>query len=70
MVLRVHTTGAVKLRLLARLTKTLKARPLVVAKHGLAAFRNTASHGMYLYVELQPTARSVEYRLRLTAAGR
>jgi hypothetical protein len=66
-VLRVHTTGAVKLRLLRRLS-TLKTRPLVAAKHGLATFRNTAKHGVYLYVELQPIARNVEYRLRITVA--
>jgi len=70
MVLRVRASGAVKLRLLPRSSKTLKTQPLVVGKHGLATFRNTATHGLYLYVELQPSARSVEYRLRLTTARR
>jgi hypothetical protein len=69
-VLRVGTTGGVKLRLLPRFSTTPKTRPLVVAKHGLATYRNTASHGVYLYVELQPSARSVEYRLRVTATRR
>ena len=70
MVLRVHTTGAVKLRLLPRFSKTLKTKALVAAKHGLATYRNSATHGVYVYVELQPLTRSVEYRLHLTAARR
>jgi hypothetical protein len=70
MVLRVRATGSVKLRLLPRSSKELKARPLVVAKHGLATFRNSAGHGVYVYVELKPSTRSVEYRLRLTTARR
>jgi hypothetical protein len=69
MVLRVRSTGAVRLRLLRRFSQTLKT-PLAVAKHGLATFRNAADHGIYLYVELQPIARNVEYRLRVTAARR
>ena len=69
MVLRARATGAVRLRLVRRFSKTLKT-PLAVAKGGLATFRNTAAHGVYLYVELQPIARSVEYRLRVTAARR
>ena len=68
MVLRVNASGAVKLRLLRRVTTTLKARPLVVGRNGLARFFNTARHGVYLYVELRPSTRSVEYRLRITAA--
>jgi hypothetical protein len=70
MVLRVRTTGSVRLRLLPRLSKTPKVRPLAVGKHGLATFRNAASHGLYLYVELKPITRTVEYTLRLTAARR
>jgi hypothetical protein len=68
MVLRVRTIGDVKLRLLPRFSKTPKTEPLVVAKHGLAAYRNPASHGVFVYVELRPIGRSVEYRLHLTAA--
>lgn len=65
MVLRVRSTGAVKLRLLRRFSPRT---PLAVAKGGLATFSNPAARGIYLYVELKPVARSVEYRLRITAA--
>jgi hypothetical protein len=67
MILRVRAAGAVKLRLLRRFSRTLKT-PLAVARSGLATFRNTTGHGTYLYVELQPITRSVEYKLRVTAA--
>ena len=68
MVLRVRTTGGVTLRLLPRFSKTPKTEQLAVAKHGLAIYRNRASHGEYVYLELKPTARTVEYRLHITAA--
>jgi hypothetical protein len=68
MVLRISATRGVRLRVLSRVSK--KAQPLAVAKNGVATYRNTASQGAYVYVELQPTARSVEYRLHLTAARR
>jgi hypothetical protein len=66
MALRISATRGVELRVLSRVSK--KAQPLAVARNGIATYRNTASHGAYVYVELQPTARSVEYRLHLTAA--
>ena len=66
MVLRITATKGVELRVLSRVSR--KAQPLAVAKNGIATYRNPASHGAYVYVELQPTTRSVEYRLHLTAA--
>ncbi len=68
MALHISTTRGVELRVLSRVSKT--AQPLAVAVKGVATYRNTARHGTYVYVELQPTARSVEYRLHLTAARR
>jgi subtilisin family serine protease len=68
--LRVRAAGAVKVRLLPRFEKTRKPKPLAVGTHGVATYRNTAAHGAYVYVELRPVTRAVEYTLRLTAAPR
>jgi hypothetical protein len=69
-VLRVQTTGAVRVRVLARAPRKPKARPLAVGKGGIAAYRNSTPRGAYVYVEVRPAARAVEYTLRLTAARR
>ena len=69
-VLRVRAAGAVEIRLLRRASQEAKRVPLAVAKHGTATYRNGAKHGIYLYVELRPISRTVEYTLRVTAARR
>jgi hypothetical protein len=58
------------MRLLPRASRKPKTVPLAVAKHGTAAYRNAAKHSVYLYVELRPISRTVEYTLRVTAAQR
>ena len=68
-VLRVHTTGAVKARVLRRAPRG-KGRALAVGKRGAAVYRNTNARGSYVYVELTPIAHTVEYTLRLTVAPR
>jgi hypothetical protein len=57
-------------RLLGRALRKGKTPPLAVGKGGIAAYRNATSRGTYVYVELRPVARTVEYTLRLTAARR
>jgi subtilisin family serine protease len=69
-VLRVRSAAAVKIRLLQRASQKPKTVPLAVAKHGTAAYRNAAKHGVYIYVELRPISRTVEYTLRVTVARR
>jgi hypothetical protein len=69
-VLRVRAAGAVKLRLLPRVPRTPKTVPLAVAKHGSLAYRNAKKRGAFLYVELRPASRTVEYTLRITVARR
>ena len=69
-VLRVHAAGAVKMRLLRRAPRKTKAAALAVAKHGTDAYRNAAPHGAFVYVELRPVSRAVEYTLRITVARR
>jgi subtilisin family serine protease len=69
-VLRVRVSGAAKLRLLARVQKSAKARALAVGRKGLTSYRNGSRRGAYVYVELKPTARSVDYTLRITTAPR
>jgi len=69
-VLRVRLSGAVRARILPRFQKTRAPQPLAVAKHGVVAYRNTAAHGTYVYIELRPVNRTVEYTLRITAARR
>jgi hypothetical protein len=69
-VLHVRTTGAVRVRVLRRVPRTGKTAPLAVAKGGVAAYRNTTTHGAYVYVEVRPALRAVDYTLRLTAARR
>jgi hypothetical protein len=69
-VLHVHVTGAVKMRLLPRFPRTRKTAPLAVAKHGVLTYRNAAQRGSFLYVELRPVSRTVEYTLRVTVARR
>jgi Subtilase family len=67
-VLHVRVTGAANVRLLPRFQRTVKVRPLAVGRRGSIAYRNPAAHGVYVYVEVRPAARSVDYTLRLTAA--
>jgi hypothetical protein len=69
-VLRVHTTGAVKVRVLRRAPSNAKTKPLAVGKINVAAYRNTAARGAYVYVEIRPAARVADYTLRLTVARR
>jgi hypothetical protein len=69
-VLHVHAIGAVRVRLLARAPLKAKTQPLAVGKGGSAAYRNAASRGAYVYLEVRPAARSADYTLRLTAARR
>jgi hypothetical protein len=69
-ILRVRVSGAVRARMLPRFQKTRKTRPLAVGKHGVVAYRNTAARGAYVYVELRPVNRSVEYTLHIRAARR
>jgi hypothetical protein len=57
-------------RVLPRFEKTGKTKPLAVGTRRAAAYRNTAAHGVYVYVELRPVTRTVGYTLRLTAARR
>ena len=45
--------------------------PLAVGTHGTADYRNTASHGGYVYVEIRPARlRAALYTLHLTAVRR
>ena len=69
-VLHVRVTGAASVRLLPRFQRTVKIRPLAAGRHGTIAYRNPAPQGVYVYVELRPKARTVDYTLRLTAARR
>jgi subtilisin family serine protease len=69
-VLHIHVVGEARVRLLPRFQRSVKTRPLAVGKDGAVAYRNGSSHGVFLYVELRPAARSVAYTLRLTAARR
>ena len=67
-VLRARSTGSVALRLLRRATKT---RPVAIALHGLATYRNGSGRGSYLYLEVRPhEAREASYNMRVTVAGR
>jgi hypothetical protein len=68
--LRVRATGAVKVRLLPRFPRKPKTVALAVAKNGVVAYRNAARGGAFLYVELRPISRTVEYTLRITVARR
>ena len=69
-ILRARVTGLVAVRLLPRSPRANNVHPLAVGNHGLASYRNQGSSGAYVYVEVRPTARFAEYRLRLTAARR
>lgn len=68
--LRIRATGAVRIQLLPRFQRTRVPKPLAVGKRGAVGYRNGASHGVYVYVELRPAARTVEYTLRITADRR
>ncbi len=69
--LRASVGGSVALRLLPRSRSGTKARPLAVAKHGVATYRNRLARGVYIYAEVRPAVvRVAEYTLRLTAAQR
>ncbi|MFL5952246.1 MAG: S8 family peptidase [Gaiellaceae bacterium] len=65
-VLHVRAAGAVRVRVLPRTKKP--GRPLAVGRRGSAAYRNASPNGSYVYVELRPIDRTVEYTLRITAA--
>jgi hypothetical protein len=68
--LHVRATGAVTLRVLPRAPRTAKTKPLAVGRRGSAVYRNRAARGTFVYLEVRPTARSVDYTLRLTVARR
>ena len=69
--LRAHVSGAVSVRLLPRAPRVKKMVPLAVGTHGTADYRNTASHGGYVYVEIRPARlRAALYTLHLTAVRR
>jgi Subtilase family len=68
--LRVHAAGAVKVRLLPRFPRKPKTVPLAVAKRGVVSYHNASRRGAFLYVELRPSSRTVEYTLRITVARR
>ena len=68
-VLHVRAAGAVKIRVLPRSGRR-NPTPLAVGKAGAVAYRNATAHGVYVYLELRPVSRTVEYTLRLTAARR
>ena len=53
-----------------RFQRTRAPKPLAVGKRGAVAYRNAASHGAFVYIELRPATRTVEYTLRITAARR
>jgi len=62
--LRVRVAGAVRARILSRAEKP---KQLAAGAHGAAAYRNKTAHGAFVYVELRPLSRTVEYTLRITA---
>jgi subtilisin family serine protease len=70
LVTRARVSGPVALRLLPRSRRAVTARPLAVAKRGVAAYRNRTTRGAYVYVEVRPTGRTADYTLRITAARR
>ena len=65
--LHVRLAGAVRARVLARVRKP---KALAVEKRGAVTYRNATAHGAYVYVELKPAARTVEYTLRINVARR
>jgi hypothetical protein len=69
-VLHVRTSGQVRVRVLRRVPRTAKAAPLAVSKAGATSYRNGSAAGVYVYVEVRPAVRAVDYTLRLTAARR
>jgi subtilisin family serine protease len=71
MILRARSTGPVAVRVLPRSRTAEKSRPLAVAARGVAAYRNGAKLGAYVYVEVRPAGtRVADYTLRITAARR
>jgi len=70
MKLTARTTGSVAVRILPRSAQGNKARPLAIGKRGVATYSNKGGLGVYAYVEVRPTVRSAEYKLRLTATRR
>lgn len=68
--LHVRVAGAAKVRILARASRRTNGKPLAVGTRGAAAYRNTTARGAYVYLELTPTARVVEYTVRFTVARR
>jgi hypothetical protein len=57
-------------RVLRRVPRTAKAAPLAVSKAGATSYRNGNAAGVYVYLEVRPSVRAVDYTLRLTAARR
>jgi hypothetical protein len=69
MTLRAHFSGPVALRILHRELRTSGTPPLAIGKRGVASYRNTGKRGVYVYVEVRPSAvRAADYTVRLTAA--
>lgn len=68
--LHIRLSGSVRIRILPRFQKSRKVKPLAVGSHGATAYRNAATHGTFVYVELRPISRTVQYTLRVTAAPR
>lgn len=67
--LHVRASGSVKIRVLPRSPRK-NAKPLAVGKRGAAVYRNTTARGTYVYLELTPATRAVDYTLRVTVARR
>jgi hypothetical protein len=68
-VLHVRVAGSTRIRLLPRVQRA-NSRPLAVGKHGAVAYRNSGKRGAFVYVEVRPVTRTVEYTLRITVARR
>jgi subtilisin family serine protease len=68
--LRVRLGGAVHAHILSRVQKARKPKALAADSHGTVAYRNGAAHGTFVYLELKPASRTVEYTLRITVARR
>jgi Subtilase family len=65
-IFRVRVAGTVRVRVLKRAGHT---HALALGKRGVATYRNRGK-GTYVYIEIRPAAKDVEYRLRITAARR
>jgi len=61
--LHVRLGGAVRARVLSRVRKP---KALAVEKRGAVAYRNATARARFVYIELKPASRTVEYTLRVT----